>query len=232
MRKKSLHLADCDFVLSPLNKWEVKGGEPQRLRDSVCIYAAGYGREHAPLDSSDWDAWALNLVAPFDSEGRLRCDLWFDIHQAKAQTEDDLRWIAKCPVPIVVPPDLMDASENAVALPLKRILREFPAAPFAATFAYQIALALLMGYKKIGLFGVELAYGSPRERTVEWACVSWWIGFAEGRGVTVVRPEGLRLGTRLGRHPHLYGLDYDAEIKDTKTYLRLVTEIHEERMDG
>ncbi len=223
--RRPKHLADRILRQSPLNKWSVDGGEPQRLRDYVCIYAAGLGRDEAPLNHPSWDVWALNVIAPLDLHGRLRADLWFEIHERGAQSADDMRWIAKCPVPIVVPPCLMAASERAVALPTRRILKEFEAAPFACTFAYQIAMALLMGYEKIGLFGVELAYGDARERTVEWACVNWWVGYAEGRGVTVVRPER----SRLGRHPEMYGLDYDAEVRSTKRYLRLIAESWEQQ---
>ncbi len=216
IRTRRSHLADCDHHMSPLNKWGVEDGKVIRLREKVAIYAFGLGKGEAPLEDPEWAVWALNVIAPRDGLGRIRADLWWEIHSRVAQSEDDMRWIAMCPVPIVVPPDLMDASENAVALPMERINREFPDAPFSCTFAYQLAMALLLDFKTIGLFGVELAYGSPRERTVEWACVNWWIGMAQGRGVEVVRPEH----TRLGRHPEFYGLDYDAEIKSTNEYLR------------
>ena len=237
---RRLHLADREFVQSPLNRppeiIDAKRGllSPDGRR-KVAIYGAGMGSDAAPLDDPAWTVWALNLIAPIDKQGRLRADAWWDIHQIGAQTPDDMRWIAKCPVPIIVPPCLMDASENAVALPMKRMLREFPSdAPYACTFAFQISLALLMGYETIGLFGMELAYGSPRERTVEWASVSWWIGFARGRGVEILTPAKLPGAhpARLGRHPFLYGLQYDAEIEDTKKYLKLMREGEEHRIDG
>ncbi len=217
--RRNMHLAYRDLAPSPLNRWVVNDGMPQAQRSRVCIYAAGYGRDEAPLDDPSWDVWALNVIPPVDSLGRMRADLWFEIHERHAQSNDDMRWIKKCPVPIVVPPSLMSANKNAVALPFRRMLKEFPWAPYACTFAYQLAMALLMGYETIGLFGVELAYGDARERTVEWACVNWWIGYAEGRGVKVARPSE---HSRLGRHPKLYGLEYDEEIRSTKRYLRLI----------
>jgi hypothetical protein len=227
-----MHLADREFAHSPLN-------DPPEVLDrysadfdwgsrrKVLIYGGGLGKREAPLDDPGWSVWAINLIPPLDWRGQLRADLWFDLHQRGAQTEDDMRWISGCPFPIVVPPDLMDATERAVEFPLTRIRSEFPNAPLACSFAYQIALALSEGFKEIGLFGVELAYGSPRERTVEWASVNWWLGLAEGRGVKIHRP----LNSRLGRHPRLYGLEYDEEIKDTRHYLRMVREI-EAPIDG
>jgi hypothetical protein len=90
---------------------------------------------------------------------------------------------------------------------------------WACTFAYQIALALSEGFTTIGLYGVELAYGTPRERTVEWANVAWWAGYAEAKGVTLELPAK----SRIGRHTHRYGLEYEAEKIDTEHYLSYVT---------
>jgi hypothetical protein len=214
-----MHLADARYPLSPLNR-------PPRVVDAdvpvlahvrpltkVCIYGAGAGAHQAPLDDPEWTVWALNLVPPLDGAGRLRCDLWFDLHQREAQTVDDLRWIAGCPVPVVVPPDLRDIP-GTVSYPLARVEARF-GAYWACTFAYQIAWALLDGVTDLGLFGVELAQGDPRERTVEWANVSWWAGYAEALGVRLHLPDG----SRIGQHPARYGFEYRAEIDDTKRYV-------------
>ena len=233
-RKRPPHLADRDYEPSPLNRPFIESGMPKPQRSRVAIYAFGLGKNEAPLDDDGWDVWALNVIPPIDSAGRLRADLWFEIHEKHAQSADDMRWIRKCPVPMVVPPCLEDYTPCPVTIPMDRMMLRFGLnAPYACTFAYQIAMALLVGYETIGLFGVELAYGSPRERTVEWACVNWWIGFAEAKGVEIVRPRGMRVGpSRLGQHPHFYGLDYDAEIEDTERYISLIGEGKETRLDG
>ena len=220
-----MHLADLDLEFSPLNAAHIEGGIPESPNEKVCIFAAGLGRNDAPLDRREWDVWALNLVAPLDSAGRVRADIWFDLHQRCAQTEDDMRWIAKCPVPMYVPDDLADVA-GTVAFPLQ-ILDLFPPAPMACTFAYQIALAIVAGYKTIGLYGVELAYGDEREATVEWASVNWWIGYAQGLGIEILRPEQ----TRLGAHPYLYGFDYEQERDSTAHFVRMRERWHR-RMDG
>lgn len=216
------HLADRDLTWSPLNKmpsWHLNTGivnwdaHPRKL----CIYGAGFGREHAPLDDPEWTVWALNLVAPYDKAGRVRADAWFDLHQKVAQTEDDLRWIAKCPVPIYLPDDLLSQSPNALRFPVDKLEREFKVSYWACTFAYQIALAMHHGFTTIGLFGVELAYGPERECTVEWANTSFWIGMAVAKGIKIMTPPQSRLGT----HPFRYGLEYEEEIEDVETYLSL-----------
>ena len=214
---KRPHLADRPYTLSPVNAvthvddWRVVCDPP---RTKVLIYGAGYGRDEAPLDDPSWCVWALNLVAPYDRNRLLRADAWWEIHQRKAQTADDLRWIAACPVPIYLPPDLMDASQRAVRYPLADVEARF-GAYFSCTFAYQIALILLEEVvTDVGLYGVELAYGSERERTVEWACTSYWLGRLEERGIRIHLPQH----SRLGRHEFRYGFEYQEEIDEVNRY--------------
>jgi hypothetical protein len=228
-----MHLVDRRLTWSPLNRPpEILNAREGRLQwngaRKVVIYGAGLGRSEAPLDDPSWIVWALNVIPPLDRLGRVRSDCWWDIHQRRAQSADDLRWIASCPVPILVPDDLLDASPNAVRYPIERVKRDVADGPFACTFAYQIAYALLEGFTDIGLYGVELAYGTMRERTVEYASVSWWMGYAEAKGVTFHLPARSRLGT----HRFLYGLEYDDEISDVKAYERMLADgdAHEARL--
>lgn len=228
---RQLHLADRHLRWSPLNHMPGIPTHGGLLLDwsehpkKVCIYGAGLGKHEAPLDSEDWTVWALNLVPPMDSRGRVRADAWFDLHQRCAQTDDDLRWIAKCPVPIYVPDDLADHGDNTMRFPHEMVEQAFGASYFTCTFAYQIALAMLCGFEEIGLFGVELRYGSRREMTVEWACTSWWMGMAHANGIKLTVPRG----SWLGGHPARYGLEYDRELQVVNEYVR---EVDTMELDG
>lgn len=219
------HLIDHQLAWSPLNQPpaivdRLRGVLGTNGRSKVCIYGCGYGSREAPLDDPDWQVWGLNTVPPLDRQRRIRADLWWDLHQRSAQSAQDLQWLAALPVPVFVPDDLLDLGSHAVRFPIERIEASVAPGPFACTFAYMLAYALMVGYHEIGMFGVELAYGDRRERTVEWASVSWWMGFAEALGVTFYLPAG----SRLGRHPHRYGLAYQAEIDSTKAYVRQWTD--------
>lgn len=183
-------------------------------KSKVLICGCGLGKQHAPITDLSWEVWCINLIPAF-YRGKVRADRWFDIHQRQAQTEQDLKWIAECQVPIYVPEDLVDAGPMCVRFPFERLEREFGTAYWACTFAYQIALALSEGFEEIGLYGVELAYGTRRERTVEYACVSWWLGYAAACGVKVSVPPG----SRMARHPYRYGIEYKAEIDDVNALL-------------
>ena len=237
-----MHLADAfaTMDLSPLNGASI-------LRRKVCIYGAGLGKHEAPLDDPSWEVWSLNLVPPLDSRGRLRCDKWFDLHQRKAQTKDDLRWIAACPVPIYLPPDLMDASPRAIRFPLEEIEKALKSKYWAVSFAYQIALVMYenwkwadsvidgakatdlvvedvcekamsnMPYTDLGLYGIELAWGTERERTVEWACASYWLGRAQQSGLRIHTP--VKEQSLLGQHYARYGFEYQEEIDAVNLYV-------------
>jgi hypothetical protein len=221
------HLADWPLIPSPLNR-------PPRILDAaagrieadrrrkVCIYGAGVGRGSAPLTDPEWQVWTCNLIVPFDEQHRFRADRWFDIHQRIAQSADDLRWFARCPVPLYTTQDLLDAGPMCLRFPLERLVGadgQQIRGPLACTFAYQIALAMIEGATDIALCGVELCYGTRRERTVEWASVNWWMGYAEARGGVTFH---LPVTSRLGRHPYLYGLEYVRELEDTKRYVEMV----------
>lgn len=235
------HPADMEFRPSPFNAptVAVHGHFACRgtQRRKVCIYGAGLGREQAPLFDPDWEVWAINLVVPYTRESVegeaqprlvLRADRWFDLHQRRAQTADDLRWIANCPVPIYVPPDLLDAGPNCVRFPLPEIERLFGVSYWTCTFAYQIALAMWEGVATdIGLYGVELAFGTERERSVEWACTAYWMGRAAERGIRIHVPEP----STLGRHCARYGFEYDAEKDEVERYVQRMRETDRHRMD-
>lgn len=223
-----IHLADRTLEWSALNcqhyAVDVATGvvECTPRRTKVAIYGAGNGKQEAPLDDPEWEVWALNLIPPMDSAGRVRADRWFDLHQRKAQTDKDLEWIGKCPMPIYVPPDLVGASPLCVRFPIEKLEETFGRAYWCCTFSYQIALAMVEGFEEIGLYGVDLAYGTMRERTVEWANVSWWMGLAAGSGVRLSVS-----GQRLGQHRGRYGFEYDEEKEATEKYVGFMKSLDE-----
>ena len=145
--------------------------------------------------------WGLNEIA------QKRATAWHELHPAAVQSARDLAWLRQCPTPCYV----LDLAEwdglipRPVQFPLDRIKAAGFRPYFTCTFAMQIALAILGGFEEIGLWGVSLHLGTPRERLLERACVDYWIGFAEGRGITVSEDSGC------ARRPYLYGYDYEDE---------------------
>ena len=170
----------------------------------VAIIGAGPGRAEAPWHDDSYCWWALNAIH------QRRFDRHFELHPMNVQSEKDLAFLASCPTPCYVL-DLAESAglvKHAVQFPLEPLRLSGFRMYATCTFAYQIMLAVLDGFAEIGLWGVDLFLGSPRERTVERACVEYWLGFAEGRGVKIVADS------RLAHHRSdwLYGYDYNAEL--------------------
>jgi hypothetical protein len=82
---------------------------------------------------------------------------------------------------------------NAVQYPLDNVLKEFPRKYFTNTISYMIALALMHGFKKIGIYGVDMAVSSPLRGQNEYShqrpSCEYFVGMAEGRGVEVIIPD-------------------------------------------
>ena len=175
-------------------------------RQKVLILGAGASRAGAPLDDPDYEVWSCNDLASIcvDSEGRFRADRWFELHPQDdvvrwRRRPDFWEWLATMPIP-VYQFGRRDAPQS-LEFPIERVIatgRDY----FACTFAYQIGLALAEGFHTIALWGVDLS--SAREATVERATVEWWVGYAQGRGITIEWPPwDWRI--RAGNHPFRYG---------------------------
>lgn len=170
----------------------------------AAIIGCGPSRDLAPWQDDSWCFYALNEIP------QRRFDRHFELHPRSVQNDRELAWLAQCPTPCYV----LDLAEwegtvpNAVQFPLERVLdvtrgRRY----FTCTFAFQIALAITEGAHEIGLWGVDLDWGTERERLVEKPCVEYWIGLAEGRGIAVTLPRVTPLCSR----QYLYGYAYHKE---------------------
>jgi len=106
---------------------------------------------------------------------------------------------------------------------------------FACTFAMQIAQAIDEGFEELHVYGLELLLGTKREATLESSCVTYWLGYAEGRGMRVVLAPPVRTpydgrdemfgGTRVSPddpftlvHPYRYGHEYWKERRWVERY--------------
>jgi len=180
-------------------------------KKKVAIVGCGTGRDGAPYFDEDWECWGLNEV------DQSRADRWFEMHELFASTKEEVEWLKKCKKPIYMTQVCRDIPMS-VNYPLYKIFTKFAnnnghyVSYFTCTFAYQIALAIYEGFETIGMFGVNLPYGSPRERLIETACTEYWLGVASGAGIEVRIP----LDEYLLHHPYLYGYDYKEEINYTK----------------
>lgn len=174
-------------------------------RKKVAIIGCGTGRDNAPYDDKEWECWGLNEV------DQVRADRWFEMHELYASNEKEVEWLKKCKKPIYMIKKYPEIPMS-VNFPLVEIIAKFGSMYFTCTFAYQIALAIYENFEVIGLFGVNLPYGSPRERLIETPCTEYWLGIAMGMDIEIQIPSD----EYLLHHNHLYGYDYQREIDYSK----------------
>lgn len=182
---------------------------PEEKRKKVSIVGFEQGLiKTAPMDDPSYEIWGLNhanrLGFMVDWAGHFRADRWFDLHEEKAQSAEDLAWINTCPVPIYLTHQY-GSNPNAIVFPLQEIIDFFKTDYFCSSFAYMLALAAYEGFEEIRLDGINLGYG--RERLVERGNLEYWIGLLQGQGYQIRLPEGCQLCT----HPYRYGFDYTEE---------------------
>jgi hypothetical protein len=193
----------------PLNaEWEIVDAANGLLsinpkRTKLAIVGGMPLRRELPINEPDVEIWSCNLIQTIDHEGQLRADRWFELHPMSVQNDNDMQWIHENPRPLYTlehEPDL----PNTLKFPMDKIEAMGFANYFSCTFAYQIALAMVEGFTEIGLYGVDLIYGTDREREVELPCVTYWLGLFQGSGGKLVLPEH----SSALHHRYRYGFDY------------------------
>ena len=196
---------------------------PKRTRDKVAIvgFADGH-RDGAPPDGSEYELWGLNrLFKVMDRPW----DRWFDIHDLQATYGDgrpggrDEEWIqfaAQFKGPFYV--RLQDVAlakswgiKHATAYPMDAVLEAYPRY-FTNSISYMIALATLMGYGGLAVYGVDMAQdaiGAQNEYRHQRPSCEFFLGAAMAKGIQVEIP----VGSDLLRSSHLYGMEDDTGIQ-------------------
>ena len=194
----------------------------KRRAKKVAILGSAGGWSRAPFDQAGWEIWGLNdqyrLLT--DDHQRLRADRWFELHPNSVLTKrrrplDHQAQLAAMKIPVyTLFPGNPWTVKHPRPYPYQRAVkigRDY----FACTFAYQIALALIEGFEEIRLYGTPLV--SAREALVERPCVEWWIGLAEGRGVTVSADHDEPMG--LMRQSFAYALHDQEERRAAAAFV-------------
>ena len=180
----------------------------------------------APFGDSGFDIWVLGNR----SNRYPRFDVVFEIHDDLTQHGDIGRYVdylVTLGVPLVVGEKFPASGENIEVFPYGDSERLFGSLYLTSSSAYMLCLALLRGYDHIELYGVDMAV-DDHEYFWQRPCMEAWIGFAKGRGVTVVIPERSPMGKSdyvEGRH---YG-QYQPETPIKPDALIDMAETHREK---
>lgn len=198
---------------------------PPEPKDTVYIVGFAPSWKLTPW-SDDAHFWGMNALHKIADDKPWTA--WFQLHDIdKSHPEDKvehMEWLAAQDFPVIMWEEEMAKNPlpNAVPYPRQPILDEF-GNYFTNTVSWQVALAIKMGYKKIGIYGVDMAQDS--EYASQRPSCEWMIGVAQGRGITVDIP-----GTSdLLKTPFLYGIE-DGSLMRQRYQARL-QELQERRAE-
>ena len=169
----------------------------ERYGDSVIIVAKGASRfgasEIMKQHNNKIPVWTLNngFFAPMSEVENLH----FEVHDPIHHTEEEILNNFRTNVPYFREEQLTIITRGK--LPVDEIINEFKVTFLTNCVCYQIALAVLLGYKTIYLCGVD-TFIMEKTREQEILGVEFWIGVAKGRGITVKQTQGL---TNLFKNP-------------------------------
>lgn len=153
-------------------------------------------RDFAPYEDRSIDMWVLNECADDKPEHAWmrRKDptmLWqihpvFDyMRKYNRNDPNHWKWLQEPHNFPVMMQNAYPEVPNSVAFPLKDACDAF-GMYFTSTMSYEMALAILMDYKRIELYGIEMSADS--EYIYQKASMEYMIGVARGRGIDVYMP--------------------------------------------
>lgn len=154
----------------------------------------------APYGNPDWEIWACS---PGTYGAIPRSDRFFELHRY----EPGQPWFSpeyceflKNHPHVYVAEERPEAFPNGRLLPIKEMVQAFSPYFFTSTIAYMFALAILEGYEKIGLAGIDMAAESEYE-SQRLGC-QYFALIAKAKGIEIgVPPE-----SDLFRPAPMYGI--------------------------
>ena len=188
------HASAAHLTIIDHEKGLVDIGDRQKI--AICGFASS-SRHLIPIDDPSWIIAGLNQLY----RHMPRADVWYDIHlnweQDNVDGTDHEGWIKSCGIPVFMsnPPKQFP---TAVRYPVERLIQKHGIDYFTSTVSFMIGWAIDCIDMKvadtgnsysdysIGVFGIDLIVGTEYE--VQKACVEYWLGIAEGRGIKIVLP--------------------------------------------
>lgn len=166
-----------------------------------------------------WETWHLNNIHP-----TVACDRWFNLHHFKTLKSEwahglsaEIAWAHLNPeVPCYVLESWCGVIPNERIFPRAKLARMPRGNYHCGSFDWMVAYAVLLGAREISMHGIGLAMESG-EPSSAWACLEYWIGYAQGRGINVNCVDcNIFYNYRLVRDHKAYGYD-DWDLIEDRT---------------
>jgi len=121
-----------------------------------------------------------------------------------------LKWMKTHPGPIYTSRAHPDYP-GLVEFPLAEAIATFRHPYFNSTAAYAVAFAMLIGVKKLAIFGFDFTYANAHHAEQGRACVEFWLGRATELGMSIAIPKVSSLMDQCNtQEQRLYGYDSEA----------------------
>ena len=192
-----------------------------RKKDTAVVVGfASNTRSKTPWNNPDVDIFGLNEEYSFNwwKQKPENTAGWFQIHKRESFMRPDntnhaghADWLRKKhPFPILMQEKYADIP-SSVKFPLDKIIKQF-GTYWTSTLAYAVAFAFVEGYKRVELYGFEMA--SDSEYWGQRANAAYIIGKARGMGMDVYVPpvSNLLTGIRYAYENNLIGARQDLEV--------------------
>jgi len=194
------------------------------LRKLAIVGSHPNGRETAPLDDPEWEIWLLNEAPQWLG---VRWDGCIQMHRPEIYTSptnfaaqlrqiDYWTWLQQNHGEgkriFMYPKD--ERVPNCVEYPLEEVRAMVPYRYLRSSPALALALGIYLGYTTIGLWGSELT--SNTEYAYQAPNMTFWIGFAHGRGIDF--------------QLHCWESEFDQLIYGVEGELRIDREFFEKRV--
>ena len=165
----------------------------------------------APWDDPSWVFWVHSSAGKI-VEAFGQADVFIDIHPPacfqetrKNGFDNYYKWLQALTTPILMQ-QAWPEIPAAIKFPNLRIKQQWPY-HFGSQAAAMVGLAMYLGAKEIGFWGVDYTHDSEYAR--QRAHTLLWIGMAIGRGIRIVMPPNAKLLTNRDG-------DYGYESHDTQ----------------
>jgi hypothetical protein len=172
------------------------------------------GKKTVAIVGSDWmtgpwapfgetEVWGMNMLHGLPWYKVEDTSRWYELHPKEELISDSKQWewLREDHGFPIYTMQTLDAVPNSVIYPLYEIQdkllnnvyrgEEKIKKLFSSSFNYQIAHALLEGYKLIEIYGISLVEES--EYAYQREAMAYWIGKADGMGVKIWLPESCAL---------------------------------------
>lgn len=169
----------------------------------VIIVGNGESRNEAPYSDASFDVWAASSVQDLP-----RYDAIFELHKGYTNSEEGVArrnfvTNAKC---LVYMQKTHKGLPNSVIYPIKEIIKKY-GNYLTNTISYMIALALMLEYGEIHIYGVSMEHDTEYGR--QRASCEYWVGLARGLGINIFIPQD----SDLCKTYYLYGYEEHPMLK-------------------